>query len=42
MDCVECGCCSYICPARRPLVQAIRLSKYEITARRRQAQAKKS
>jgi len=42
MDCVECGCCSYICPARRPLVQAIRLSKYEIAARRRQAQAKKS
>jgi electron transport complex protein RnfC len=40
MDCVECGCCSYICPARRPLVQAIRLSKGEITARlRRQAQA---
>jgi electron transport complex protein RnfC len=46
MDCVECGCCSFICPARRPLVQAIRLSKGEITARRRReaqraAEAKK-
>lgn len=35
LDCVECGCCSYICPASRPLVQAIRLSKGEIAARRR-------
>ncbi len=43
LDCVECGCCSYVCPARRPLVQAIRLSKGEITARRRrQAQAAKT
>jgi len=25
--CIECGNCSYICPARRPLVQAIRMAK---------------
>lgn len=25
--CIECGCCAYTCPAKRPLVQAIRLSK---------------
>ncbi len=25
--CMECGCCSYICPARRPLVQTNKLSK---------------
>ena len=25
--CMECGCCSYICPANRPLVQTNRLSK---------------
>lgn len=43
LDCVECGCCSYVCPARRPLVQAIRLSKGDITERRRrQAQAAKT
>ncbi len=26
-DCIECGCCSYSCPARRHLVQSIRLGK---------------
>lgn len=25
--CMECGCCSYICPANRPLVQTNRLAK---------------
>ena len=25
--CMECGCCSYVCPANRPLVQNIRLAK---------------
>ncbi len=25
--CMECGCCSYICPAKRPLVQVMKLSK---------------
>ena len=25
--CMECGCCSYICPAHRPLVQTNRLAK---------------
>ena len=27
MDCKECGCCSYSCPARIPLVQGMRLGK---------------
>ena len=26
-DCMECGSCSYICPARRPLLDYIRLGK---------------
>ncbi len=25
--CMECGCCSYVCPAKRPLVQVNKLSK---------------
>lgn len=25
--CMECGCCAYVCPAHRPLVQSHRLSK---------------
>ena len=27
MDCNECGCCSYICPSNRPLLDYIRLGK---------------
>ena len=26
-DCFECGCCSYVCPAKRPVVQFVRLAK---------------
>ena len=25
--CVECGCCSFVCPAGRPLVENIRVAK---------------
>ena len=28
--CMECGCCSYVCPAGRPLVQNNRIAKAEI------------
>ena len=28
--CMECGCCSYVCPANRPLVQNNRIGKAEI------------
>ena len=27
MDCIECGCCSYSCPANRPLLDYIRYGK---------------
>lgn len=27
MNCMECGCCAYVCPAKRPIVQSIRLAK---------------
>ena len=27
MNCLECGCCSYICPSDRPLLDGIRLTK---------------
>jgi electron transport complex protein RnfC len=37
MDCIECGCCTYICPARIPLVQSIRGGKATILAQRRKA-----
>jgi electron transport complex protein RnfC len=30
MSCIECGCCSFICPAKRPLVHWIRLGKLRL------------
>ena len=38
MDCMECGCCSYVCPAKRPLVQHMRRGKAEVMASRRKRQ----
>ncbi len=29
-DCIECGCCAYVCPAKRYLVQSIRNGKTHI------------
>jgi electron transport complex protein RnfC len=29
-ECFECGCCAYVCPAKRPLVQFARLAKIAI------------
>lgn len=37
MDCLECGVCTYVCPAKRPLVQHFRRAKAEINALRRAA-----
>ncbi len=37
LDCIECGCCSYSCPAAIPLVQAIRYGKAAIMAKKRKA-----
>jgi electron transport complex protein RnfC len=31
-ECFECGCCAYVCPAKRPLVQFIRLAKMKATS----------
>lgn len=30
LDCIECGCCSYVCPSARRLVQSIRYGKGEL------------
>jgi len=35
LDCIECGCCGYVCPARIPLVQLIKLAKAEISVYRK-------
>ena len=30
LDCIECGCCAFICPANERLVQKIRLGKQKL------------
>ena len=38
-DCIECGCCSYVCPSKRPIVQWIRMEKAEINRKAQLAAA---
>jgi len=28
--CIECGCCSYVCPSKRPLVETNRMAKADV------------
>ena len=37
-DCIECGCCTYVCPSHIPLVQYYRFAKTEIHAQERDKQ----
>jgi electron transport complex protein RnfC len=39
LSCIECGCCSYVCPSKRPLLQWIRVGKLRV--REEAAKAKK-
>lgn len=35
MECCECGCCSFICPAKRPLTQTIKTMRKQVLASRK-------
>jgi electron transport complex protein RnfC len=37
-DCIECGCCDYVCPSKIPLVSYFRFSKTEIMNQQREQQ----
>ena len=37
MECVECGCCSFVCLAKRPLTQSMRSMRKMVMANRRKA-----
>ena len=39
MNCIECGSCSYICPASRHLAQALKEGKASVNALRKKAAA---
>jgi electron transport complex protein RnfC len=32
MDCIECGTCAFVCPANRPLTEAIKVGKAKFRA----------
>lgn len=34
LECKECGCCSYICPAKRPIVHLMKFAKAEIAKKK--------
>ncbi len=34
LECKECGCCTYVCPAKRPIVQHAKIAKAELARRR--------
>ncbi|MBM4038513.1 MAG: electron transport complex subunit RsxC [Planctomycetes bacterium] len=42
LDCFECGCCTYVCPARRPIVHWVKWGKAELAKRKAQQQKQKA
>ena len=40
MNCVECGCCTYVCPAKRNIVHYIKNAKAVCKAEMAKAKAK--
>lgn len=40
LNCVECGSCAYVCPAHIPLVQWLKIGKYNVNEQKRKAAAK--
>ena len=30
LDCIECGCCAFTCPAKRTIVQSVKVAKRKI------------
>ena len=34
-NCIECGSCTYVCPAKRTLVQSFRLAKKQLKGRKK-------
>ena len=36
LECKECGCCTYVCPARRPIVHQVKFAKSELLKKKRE------
>jgi len=41
LDCIECGCCTYNCPSKRPIVHYVKRAKAVIIPRKRAEAARK-
>ena len=41
LACMSCGCCSFICPAKKPLAQNIKFAKEQIMVLRMKEKQKK-
>jgi len=41
MDCKECGCCTFVCPAKRPLVHWFKFAKAKLVVAKKKQQQKK-
>ena len=41
MECIACGCCTYVCPAKRRLTQSFQYARTAVAAERRRAAAKR-
>ena len=39
LTCIECGCCSFVCPSKRPLVEWIRVGKVKVRLEERKSAA---
>ncbi|MFW6457571.1 MAG: 4Fe-4S binding protein, partial [Planctomycetota bacterium] len=37
LECKECGCCAYVCPANRRIVHLVQYGKSELTKRRQES-----
>jgi len=40
LDCMECGCCTYVCPAGRPMVHMFKFAKMELQKQAQKERAK--
>ena len=41
-DCIECGCCSFTCPAKIPLIQYMRIGKQRVSEMNRKEGGKRT
>jgi len=41
-ECKECGCCAYVCPSKRSIVQQVKVAKAELMRRRAEERARQN